>query len=76
MYRRVVHARDSPLDEISQPAGITRHVDGALQDIRYEALRDRDSGGIGEPRVLETVSERKQVDGLRADLMTADDRGS
>jgi hypothetical protein len=64
MYRRVVHARDSLLGKISQPAGITRDVDGALQDIRYQELRNRDPAGISKPRIVKTASEREQVDGV------------
>ncbi|HEY5431623.1 MAG TPA: hypothetical protein VIK04_21095 [Solirubrobacteraceae bacterium] len=76
MYGRVIHARDSLLGEVSQPAGITSHKQRALHDIRYQALRNRDSGGIREPRVVKPAGERQQVVGLRADLVTADDHGS
>jgi hypothetical protein len=76
MHRRVVHRRNSPPREMSQPAGITRHMDWAFHDIGYQALCDRDSAGIGEPRVVETVGEGQQVGGLGPDLVTADDHGS
>jgi hypothetical protein len=76
MYRRVLHARDNLLGEISQPAGVTLHIEWALQHIRNQALRNRDSGGIREPRVVKAAGERQQLVGLRADLATADDHGS